>query len=174
MLKGKNIYLRAVESSDATTLFIWENNPDNWKVSNTEIPFSMHGIHELIEQQSNIRHSGQVRFMICLKEDDYTVGAVDLYDVNFKHGYATLGILIAEEKERRKGYALEALELMKEYASDLLDLNNLQCTIHGDNLASIALFEQAGFRKVGVRKNWLRYKGMRLDEIIYQLCLKEQ
>jgi len=174
MLKGKNIYLRAVESSDATTLFIWENNPENWKVANTEIPFSMHGIHELIEQQSNIRHSGQVRFMICLNADDFTIGAIDMYDVNFKHGYATVGIIIAEEKERRKGYALEAIELVKEYARDLLDLRNLQCTIHGDNAASIHLFEQAGFRKVGVRKDWLKYKGEKLDEIIYQLCLKEQ
>ena len=51
MLKGESIYLRAVEKEDASTLFIWENNPSNWKISNTEIPFSMHSIHQLIEQQ---------------------------------------------------------------------------------------------------------------------------
>lgn len=173
MLKGNSIYLRVVESDDATKLFVWENDPENWKVSNTEVPFSMHSIHQLIEQQSNIRNSGEIRFMICLIEKGNPIGTLDLYDINFKHGYATIGIMIAEEKERRKGFAVESLRLISEYARDILDLTNLQCTIHGDNHRSIALFEQVSFTRVGVRKNWLKFKGKRIDEISYQLCLKE-
>ena len=173
MLKGDSIYLRVVEADDAAKLFIWENNPDNWKVSNTEVPFSMHSIHQLIEQQSNIRNSGEIRFIICLNENDNPIGTLDLYDINFKHGYATIGIMVAEESERRKGFAAESLRLISDYARDILDLTNLQCTIHGDNDRSIALFEQAGFNRVGIRKNWLKYKGKRFDEISYQLCLKE-
>jgi diamine N-acetyltransferase len=174
MLKGKTIYLRSVEEDDSTTLFMWENNPENWKVSNTEVPFSMTAIHELIEQQSNIRSSGQLRFIICEKESDFSVGTVDLYDVNFKHGFASVGILIAEEKARRKGRAKESLELLIEYARDILELTNLQCSIHGDNEPSIQLFESVGFTRIGLRKNWFIYKGKRIDEISYQLCLKEQ
>ena len=49
MLKGESIYLRVVDKEDATVLFLWENDPKNWKVSNTEVPFSMHAIHQLIE-----------------------------------------------------------------------------------------------------------------------------
>lgn len=173
MLKGNSIFLRVVEVDDAAKLFIWENNPDNWKVSNTEVPFSMHSIHQLIEQQSNIRNSGELRFIICLIENGNPIGTIDLYDVNFKHGYATIGIMIAEESERRKGFAFESLNLISEYAREILDLTNLQCTIHSDNERSIALFEQVGFTRVGTRKNWLKYKGKRFDEISYQLCLKE-
>jgi len=174
MLKGKTIYLRAVEEDDATTLFMWENNPFNWKVSDTEVPFSMTGIHQLIEQQSNIRNSGQLRFVICENDSDYSVGTVDLYDVNFKHGFASVGILIAEEKERRKGRAKESLQLLIEYTRDILELKNLQCSIHADNLSSVELFESMGFERIGLRKNWFIYKGKRIDEISYQLCLKEQ
>ncbi len=173
MLKGKSIYLRAVEKEDASTLFIWENNPANWKVSNTEIPFSLHSIHQLIEQQSNIRNSGQLRMIICLNDTHFPIGAFDLYDVSFKHGFASIGILIAEEKERGKGYARESMELMIEYTRDILEFSNLQCCIHGDNLASIEFFEQVGFKHVGTKKNWLLYKGKRINEINYQLCLKE-
>jgi diamine N-acetyltransferase len=173
MLKGKTIYLRAVEEDDSTMLFLWENNPENWKVSNTEVPFSMTAIHELIEQQSNIRNSGQLRFIICENDSDFPVGTVDLYDANFKHGFASVGILVAEEKSRRKGFAIEAIGLLKEYARDILEFTNLQCSIHGDNAASIKLFEQVGFERIGVRKNWFIYKGKRIDEISYQLCLKE-
>ena len=173
MLKGNSIYLRALEKEDASTLFIWENNPTNWKVSNTEIPFSMHTIHQLIEQQSNIRNSGQLRMIICLIENDFPIGAVDLYDVSFRHGFASLGILIAEEKERRKGFAKESMELMIEYTRDILEFSNLQCSIHDDNEASINFFKQLGFKLCGTKKNWLLYKGKRINEVNYQLCLRE-
>ena len=82
MLKGKTIYLRSVEEDDATTLFMWENNPENWKVSNTEVPFSMTAIHELIEQQSNIRNSGQARFIICENVSDYSVCTMSILNTD--------------------------------------------------------------------------------------------
>ena len=34
-------------------------------------------------------------------------------------------------------------------------------------------FEAAGFELVGVRKNWFYEKGQRINERIYQLCLKK-
>jgi diamine N-acetyltransferase len=108
-----------------------------------------------------------------LNENENPIGTLDLYDINFKHGYATIGIMVAEESERRKGFASESLRLISDYARDILDLTNLQCTIHGDNDRSITLFEQFGFSRVGIRKNWLKFKGKRFDEISYQLCLKE-
>lgn len=174
MLKGKNIYLRVVDIDDATTLFLWENNPDNWKISHTEVPFSMTAIHELVENQSEIRKYGQLRFMICELESDFSVGTIDLFDTNFQHGFASVGILIAEEKERRKGYAKEALQLLITYCSEILQLRNLKCNIHDDNEASCRLFEEVGFQLIGTKLNWLRYKNNYYDDKEYQLCLNEQ
>jgi diamine N-acetyltransferase len=171
MLQGDKIFLRVVEANDATTLYLWENNPENWKVSNTEVPFSMHGIHALIDSQKDFRECGQLRFIICEKESGFPVGTIDLYDVNFKHGFASVGILIAEEKQRRNGYATESLNLIMEYARDILELRNLQCSIHGDNLASVDLFQKSGFEHIGTRKNWLRFKGVFYDEMLFQKCL---
>jgi diamine N-acetyltransferase len=173
MLVGSNVYLRAVEKSDATSIYMWENNPENWKVSNTEVPFSMFDIMALIEHQADLRKSGQLRLVILEKEHERAVGVIDLYEVNFKHGYASVGILIAMDADRGKGFASEALQLLIGYTRDYLELRNLQCSIHGDNEASIALFERMNFRKIGVRKGWLKYKGKEIDELSFQLCLKE-
>jgi len=173
MLVGSKVYLRAVEKSDATTIYMWENNPENWKVSNTEVPFSMFDIMALIEHQADLRKSGQLRFVILEKESERPLGVIDLYEVNFKHGHASVGILIAMDADRGKGFAAEALLLLINYTRDYLELRNLQCSIHGDNFASIAFFERMNFHKVGVRKGWLRFKGNEIDEISYQLCLKE-
>jgi diamine N-acetyltransferase len=174
MLKGDKIILRAVEPSDATTLMLWENDMDNWKVTDTEVPFSLQGIMQLIDQQQHIRSTGQLRFMICELISGNSVGAVDLYDADFRHGNASIGILIGDVSARKKGYAAQAIQLMSEYAAKILDLYTVQCSIQASNIESIQLFERAGFRKVGVRKDWFRLNGKREDEISYQLCLKRE
>lgn len=173
-LSGKHIYLRAVEKDDAGTIFLWENNPANWKVSNTEVPFSMFDIVQLIEQQSDLRKSGQLRLVLMTHTDNRAVGVIDLYDVNFKHGYAAIGILIAADQDKGQGFASEALQLLITYCTQILELRNLYCQIHGDNLASIHLFEKAGFIHAGTRKNWLRFKNQIFDELTYQLCLENK
>jgi diamine N-acetyltransferase len=171
---GKQIFLRAVEKDDAGQVFLWENNPKNWKVSNTEVPFSMFDIIQLIEQQSDLRKSGQLRLVIMTQQDKRAVGVIDLYDVNFKHGYAAVGILIAEDQDKGKGIATEALSLLIQYCTEILELRNLYCQIHGDNQASVALFEKAGFVHAGTRTNWLRFKNQYFDELTYQLCLENK
>lgn len=173
MLKAKKIFLRSVEPSDATKLLLWENNPAHWKVTDTEVPFSMHGILQLIEQQQHIRSSGQMRLMICLNETEEAVGAIDLYDVDFRNGNAAVGILIGESTHKQKGYATESLELMIGYAREFLALHNLYCSIQADNPESIRLFESCGFEQVGIRKEWFLNKGHRIDEISFQLCLEK-
>jgi diamine N-acetyltransferase len=173
MLKAETIFLRPVEPIDATKLLLWENNPAHWKVTDTEVPFSMHAILQLIEQQQHIRSTGQLRLMICLTETNEPVGAIDLYDTDFKNGNASVGILIGEARNKQKGYARESLNLLIGYARDFLALHNLVCSIQADNLESVHLFESIGFDRIGVRKEWFLYKGKRIDEINYQLCLKK-
>ncbi|MEN9399906.1 MAG: hypothetical protein RL632_1007, partial [Bacteroidota bacterium] len=139
-----------------------------------EVPFSLHGIMQLIDQQQDLRATGQLRFVICELASEKPVGTIDLYDADFKNGNAAVGILIANHEARKKGYALQSLELMLDYADKILNLHNVTCSIQATNIESIRLFENAGFQKVGVRKEWFREQGKRIDEMIYQLCLKRK
>lgn len=173
MLKGANVFLRAIEPEDATRVLLWENNPEHWRVSGTEAPYSMHGILEYINSIQNFRQCGELRLMICLQRNKEAIGTLDLFDANFKHGRAGIGILIGEKHERNKGYALESLDLLKEYAMTFLGFHNLTASILDDNLPSINLFESAGFELVGTRKEWFFDHGKWINERIYQLCLKK-
>lgn len=170
-LNGEHVKLRAVEKEDATRLMLWENNPDHWKVSGTEVPFSMHAILEYIDQAQHLRTHGQLRLMICDVHTDEPVGALDLYNSDFKHLRAAVGILIGSHEFRRKGYALEALVLLENYARHILGLHNLYCSVQEDNQASKSLFEKAGYELVGVRKDWFLSGNGWLDELLYQKCL---
>lgn len=172
-LTGKHVFLRAVEKDDATKLMLWENNPKHWKVTGTEVPFSFSSILEYIEQAQHIRTHGQLRLMICLNDTREAIGAIDLYQADFKHLRSAVGILIAEEQMQLKGYAAESLILLEQYAIQILAFRNLYCSIHSDNIRSISLFEKAGYECVGVRKDWYLEKGVWLDELMYQKCLKK-
>ena len=173
-LKGQKVRLRPVEKDDATRLLLWENNPQHWKVSGTEVPFSLNAILEYIAQAQHIRTHGQLRLMICLTEDDEPIGAVDLYNADFKHSRAAVGILIADNAHRQQGFALEALELLEDYVRQILGFHNLYCSVHGDNPASNALFMRAGYERVGVRKDWFFEGKQWIDEILYQKCLERR
>jgi len=172
MIKGKKVYLRQVEPSDASVLLFWENNQDNWKVSGTEVPYSMFEMQQFIANASNVRVNKQLRLMICDNFTDSPLGALDLFDIDFKHKRAGVGILIGQSEHRGKGLALESLLLMEEYAENQLDIINLFCGVHADNLASIGLFEKAKYKHIGTRSNWYILGGKYTDELLFQRILK--
>jgi diamine N-acetyltransferase len=171
VLKNKSIFLRAVEPADASLLLLWENDTENWKVTDTEVPFSLSAILQLIEQQQQFRSTGMLRFMICVNESEEAIGAIDLYDADFRHKRAAIGILIGSKDARGKGFAKESLELIVNYAKDQLGMNNLYCSIQEDNVESQHLFEKTGFQLIGKRKEWFLFRGKWIDERMYQLWL---
>ncbi len=168
-LQSEHIFLRAVEPSDATTLMIWENDEKFWHVSGTEIPFSMHAIQDYIENAQNFRQTGQLRLMICKKEDQKPIGCIDLYEADFKNRRAGVGILIADSEDKEKGYAFESLNLLIGYAKNVFDFHQLHCLIGMQNIASMKLFEKAGFKLVGKLKEWNKVGKAFEDVYLYQL-----
>ncbi|MFT5823583.1 MAG: diamine N-acetyltransferase [Crocinitomix sp.] len=167
MLKGSSIYLRTLEPTDAETLLDWENNPENWRVSETRVPFSKQLIHDYVNSAQDIFAVKQIRLMICLLDTDEAIGSVDLFDYEPIHQRMGLGILIVKSM-RGKGYGLEALSVAANYALNGVGIRNLYCSILGDNAASRKLFERAGFVEIGCRKDWFNDKGHWVDEYLYQ------
>jgi len=167
MLKGTKVFLRTLEPTDSELLLDWENDPSNWKVSNTMVPFSKELIYQYVHSAQDIYAVKQVRFIVCCCEDEREVGAVDLFDFDPKHQRAGVGILIRGE-EQSKGFAAEALQLVEDYALNHVGIRNLYCNILEDNDRSIALFEKQRFIKVGHKSNWFNHGGRWLDEFLYQ------
>lgn len=166
---GKNISLRALEPGDAGLLFKWENDPSIWHVSNTIAPYSRFDIDQYILNSGDIFTSKQLRLMIFLNEEpDKTVGAVDLFDFDPLHKRAEIGILI-HESYRGNGYAIEAIELLKEFSFNTLNLHQLYCHVPTDKEINLNLFTKLGFTISGVRKQWRWRKDHWSDEYLLQL-----
>lgn len=168
MLNGMNIGLRALEPTDVDMLYEWENNTSIWRVSNTLVPFSRHSLEQFVLMGHDLQAHGQARFIIQLSGGD-PIGAIDLFDVDMHHQRAGVAILIAEESERGKGYAKEALELLITHCFEHLLLHQLYCNVGASNEASVKLFEGCGFELVGTKKDWQATADGWEDERMYQL-----
>ena len=167
MLKGEKVRLRPVEPWDVDKLLEWENNHKNWRVSNTLVPFSKDIIMRYIENAQDIFTVKQVRFIITDLDSLNAIGSLDLFEFEPLHQRAGVGILI-DESERGKGYALESLQLIEDYALNVVGIRNLYCNILEDNIESQKLFEKAGYVQIGRKVKWFNDHVDWLDELMYQ------
>ncbi|WP_430812076.1 MULTISPECIES: GNAT family N-acetyltransferase [unclassified Carboxylicivirga] len=167
-MQQEEILLRALEPEDIDLLYQWENNMEIWEVSNTLTPFSRHQLKTYIEQaQLDVFQTKQLRLIIELETSHTAVGMIDLFDFDAFHQRGGLGIII-HRNYRQKGYARQALELFTTYCFNNLALRQLYANISINNTASLALFEQAGFERVGIKKQWRKTKDGFIDECLYQ------
>ncbi len=171
MLKGKTISLRAVELSDKSIIYNWENDPAQWPISFTSKPFSSATIEQYISNDAyDIYTTKQLRLMICLS-DKSCIGCIDLYEFDPRNQRAGIGILI-DSAHRRKGYAMAALAVLKVYAFETLFLNQLFAYIDDYNSSSIALFEKSNFSSIGRLKNWNKKNSQYFNDVVVMQCFK--
>lgn len=168
ILKGKYCKLRALEPKDLDFLYVLENDTEIWEISNTLKPYSRAVLKNYLENaHRDIYEVKQLRLCICNPKDE-SVGFIDLFDFDPKHGRAGIGIIILNTANRNKGVGAEALSLLLEYTFSVLELHQVYANILEDNLVSIHLFEKLGFQRVGVKKDWIRWDGKFKNELLYQ------
>jgi len=169
-LKGKNIYLRALEPNDLEFVYAMENDQSIWEVSNTQTPYSRFLVKQYLENaHQDIYEAKQLRLAICQGEDFPALGLIDLFDFDPQNRRAGIGIVIQSINDRNKNIGSEALHLMIQYAFHNLNLHQLYANIATDNLASLALFTKFGFQEIGVKKDWTLVNGTFKDEALFQL-----
>ncbi len=169
-MEYEKISLRSLEPEDLELLYEWENNSIYWIISNTVTPFSKYTLKRYMENShKSIYETGQLRLMIDLIPEKKTIGTIDIFDFDPFHKRAGLGILIADESERRKGYASMALKCLIDYCFTTLQLHQLYCNILANNCESMDLFRKQGFVESGIKKDWIKISDGYLAEHMFQL-----
>lgn len=168
-LKGKNIYLRALEPEDLEFVFTVENNESFWEISAQSAPYSRFLLKQYLENSHrDIYEVKQLRLVISTN-DEVAIGLIDLFDFEPKHKRAGIGILINDQEMRGKGYGEEALQLLCRYCFVHLALHQVYAGVGAGNFPSRRLFEKTGFRQTGRKKQWNFVNGNFEDELLYQL-----
>lgn len=153
-LKRDGLWLRAPEPEDLACMYLFENTPSLWEVSNATGPYSRFYLKQYIEENRNDLYTDrQLRLMIERK--GVMVGIIDLCNFDPFHNRAEVGIVIAEE-HRRKGIGKLALQLLTDYCFEYLGIHQLYAYIDVTNDACFQLFSQCCFKECAYLKDWMR------------------
>lgn len=171
-MKTLRTFLRLPELEDIDILYKWENDEDNWKISLTEKPISKLTLENYINStHKDLAEIKNLRLMICdVNNKEERIGSVEFFDLEPIHRRAGIGILI-DQKYRRKGIAKEVIQKFETYLIDVLNLKQIYCLIHLDNIKSINLFKSLDYKKSGLLKEWLYFKQKFHDVVLFQKSL---
>lgn len=167
-LHGNYIYLRALEPEDLDTLHRIENDEELWNIGETMVPYSKYVLKEYIaNSHRDLFEAQQLRLVICRTNTNEVVGLIDLFDFDPHNLRAGIGIMISGGENKRKGFASEALALIKNYSAVHLKIHQLYANIQEDNKNSVSLFVKAGFQLIGIKKDWRRKRSLPSGQEIY-------
>lgn len=169
--QNENIILRTAEPQDAPTIYNWENDQNIWRVSETYMPYTMYQIEQFLINNADLFATRQMRFMIEKKQEKKCIGIIDIYDFSPIHLRAGIGILI-QKKYRKQGFASQAVELLINYCFNVLILKQVYCLIDIQNIDSINLFKNLGFKQCGLRKEWIKTPQGFINELEFQYINK--
>lgn len=168
-LKGKQIFLRALEPEDLEFVHAIENDENIWHLSNTQTPYSKFLIKQYLEAaHKDVFEAKQLRLVISNYENQ-ALGMIDLFDFDFINKRSGIGILVRNENDRGKGIGSEALQLLIKYSFTHLQLHQLYCNISEDNEVSLKLFKKQGFKNIGLKKDWTFSQNVFHNEYLLQL-----
>ncbi|WP_202882291.1 GNAT family N-acetyltransferase [Candidatus Manganitrophus noduliformans] len=168
-LEGKRIYLREVRPSDVNERYYrWMNDPEITRF--LESRFAPNAIENLRDYVAGKLGDRDNLFLaIVLKEEDRHIGNIKLGPIQWIHRLADIGLLIGEKDCWGKGYATEAIQLVSDYAFNVLNLHKVAAGCYGPNEGSARAFQKAGFVVEGVRKEQFYSNGSYVDDILLGL-----
>lgn len=107
--------------------------------------FTSADAQSLIQGSRQESFSGRsVVWLIVERGSGSLVGLIELYDIRHDRRDAELGYWIRSDRSGR-GYATEAVRLMKEYAWNRLGLHKLRADVCVGNYGSARVLEKSGF-----------------------------
>lgn len=168
MPENNTIRLRAPEPADLDALYLLENDTSLWQFGSTTTPLSRFALRDFIERCSEpVFDTRQLRLVIERKEDAQLIGTIDLYDFDPQHRRAGVGVCI-DGRFQRQGYATGALEILKSYCFEILNLHQIYAFVPEKNLPSLSLFCRCGFVQTGVLTDWLIRRNVAENVVVLQ------
>ncbi len=173
-LYGNKIMLREYRKEDLDQITAWVNDMETTKYLSDIFtwPQTVKNSEDFLE----MRISGGRReagFVIADRETQDYLGQADLMDINWINRCGTVGIVIADKKNRGRGIGTEALTLLCDYAFTQLGLHRVQLDVYGGNKSAMACYERVGFVKEGVKRQARFCLGEYMDVILMSV-LKEE
>lgn len=170
----QNIIVREMTEEDyLKNRELWFRTEDaRFYDNDVKLPLATDGLTEKEEEHLHFGGDGtRLEFAVVNLEGAY-VGNVNLHSIDEKNGTFSISFYFLE-KERKKGYATNAVALIVYYAFYELRLNKLNVCVNEGNEASEALIKRIGCMKEGTWRENVFYDGKYINVNLYGMTRKQ-
>ena len=151
MLEGKKIRIRPLEKVDLELFYRWMGKQENvGRFMDAQLTYKesfVEGMDTLFKDKSKL-------YTMIEDSDTNPIGIMNYREVIGSNTTLEIGILIAEDSVRGKGFGRECLELFVEYLFNSKQVMRLQFLTRTENMGMRAIGEKVGFIIEGVLKKY--------------------
>lgn len=133
-------------------------------------PTTLENVQENIETIIKERIHG---FDILEMDTDFLIGRCFLGSIDHVNRSARLGIVIGEKSHWDRGFGTETIQLLLDYAFNILNLNSVNLGTYSFNERAIACYKKVGFKEVGRRREARIIGSLKYDAIMMDILATE-
>jgi len=171
-LQGKHIYLATLEREDCKKIWNdFEYDYDN-PTEPLNIGHSVEKADEWFNEIQKLQGGKNIRLGIFLN-DGCVIGDVALQDIDYKHRSCSIGLGIAKNENRGKGFGTEAVKLILEYGLDHIGLERFTANTLEINTPAQKSLEKLCFILEGRERNAYYFGDKKFDRLNYSLLADE-
>ncbi|WP_315790583.1 GNAT family protein [Fischerella sp. JS2] len=173
LFTGKLVRLAAPRLEDSEYFAKWSENDEYLRIMDND-PARPITPETWTEFQSSMTASPNgFHFHLRTLADDTLIGCAGLFNIQWMHQIASLGIAIGDPAYWGKGYGTDGLRLLLGYAFRELNLYRVGSSTISYNIRSIKAHEKVGFRQEGTQRSFIQREGKRFDLIVYGILRPE-
>lgn len=137
-------------------LFVIYSDAEILHYTDSDIHNNISDTQKLIDKIKKARiDNTKLYFGINSVNETKLIGTVGIYDINFKHSFASIGCIL-HKNYWRKGIMTKALQALIKYSFEEIKLNRLEAQVFENHIASANLFRKLNFKEDGIlRQNFL-------------------
>jgi ribosomal-protein-alanine N-acetyltransferase len=166
-LGGENLILRPVDLSDVNDDYVrWMNDGEVNRFMETRFrPQTRKDIEAYVSsmtQKPNVHF-----FAMILRETSRHIGNIKLEVTSPIHRRGEISLFIGEKEHWGKGFASEAIRLVRDFGIQELGLHKLTAGCYSNNQGSARAFEKSGFTREAILRMEYWCEGEWVDRYCY-------
>jgi hypothetical protein len=170
MIRGEKVRFRAIERGDLPQLRDWRNHPE---IRRRTREFRLLSMENQERWFAHLHEDKSTIMFAVLDEQAKLIGVVGLTYIDWKNRRSEVSIYVGEEGAQGRGYGLDALRTLVRYGFHTANLHKLYAEIFSFNEASVRLFEKAGFKRDGTKREDQYVDGRYWDTYVYSILATE-
>lgn len=172
LVSGKTVTLRTLTPQDAqeVTALVTRNKyywSQHEPLHNEQYYLYDTQYRKIVESMHLMRANREFTFGIFENSSERLIGQISLFSIKrmpYSSGFVGYSI---DEAYAGKGYASEALQLVKKFAFQTVKLHRLEAYVSPKNTGSIRVLEKARFVREGLLRKLLFINGVWEDHYLY-------